>query len=139
MNLGNVYFALEQPLEALKLYFSAEKVFDQVQDFLYLAHVNHNMGMSYRQLQQLDKTKEALLLSINLWQQLGNIERWANSMDELGLVYLQEGQSAQAKAIFTEALTQLTRIKDEPGYAHWLEILTAHLREASERGTLGDN
>jgi tetratricopeptide (TPR) repeat protein len=137
MNLGNVYFAFNQPFNALELYVCAEKNFRQVQDLLYLAHVNHNLGMSYHGLQQLDQAKEALLLSVGLWQQLNNVERWANSMDELGLVYLREGKVEKATAAFNEALTQLTLIKDEPGYAHWLEILTAHLREASEKEAKG--
>ncbi|MCQ3976645.1 MAG: hypothetical protein DPW09_24700 [Anaerolineae bacterium] len=137
MNLGNVYFAFNQPSNALELYLCAEKNFHQVQDLLYLAHVNHNLGMSYHGLQQLEQAKEALRLSIGLWQQLNNIERWANSMDELGLVYLREGKIEKAIAVFNEALTQLARIKGEPGHAHWLEILTTHLQEATGKEAEG--
>lgn len=133
MNLGNVYFAFDQPFNALDLYLCAEKNFRRVQDLLYLAHVNHNLGMSYHALHQLDQAKEALLVSIGLWQQLNNVERWTNSMDELGLVYLREGKVEKAKIVFQEALAQLTRIKGEPGHAHWLEILMTHLQKATEK------
>ncbi len=132
MHLGNVYLSLEQPLKAMELYLPAKRRFRQVQDQLRLAHINHNIGMAYLQLRQWEKAEEAYLLSIKKWELIGNIERLANSMNGLGLTYLAQSQFTKAQTVFEKALSQLTRIKNEPGYEHWFKILTAHLQQASQ-------
>ena len=133
MHLGNVYVSLERSFEALELYRPAEKTFRQVCDRLRLAHVNHNIGLAYRQLQDWDKAKSAYLLSIEYQQKIGNIVWLVNTMDGLGLVYLEQDQPEEAISIFEEALNQLTQVEGEPGYEHLLKMVSTHLQEASEQ------
>jgi tetratricopeptide (TPR) repeat protein len=133
MNLGNVYYWLDQPDEALKLHLRAERVFRRAQDRFYLAHVHHNIGMAYRKLQQWDKAEAAYLLSIEQREKIGNVAWLVNTMVGLGLVYLGQGQPEKAVATFEEALKRLAEIEGEPGYNHLFEMVTNHLREASEK------
>lgn len=132
MNLGNVYFALDQWQVALNYYLQAKRIFQETQDWVYLGHVNHNIGMCYRQKQVWQQAKEAYLTSMTYWQRLSQVERWINTMDELGLTYLDEGDVEQAKATFSQALDRLSEIEGQPGYEHWLAEVTAHLAQASE-------
>jgi tetratricopeptide (TPR) repeat protein len=133
MNLGNVYYWLDQPDEALKLHLRAERIFRRAQDRFYLAHVHHNIGMAYRKLQQWERAKEAYLKSITQQEQIGNIAWLVDTMDGLGLLYLDQGQPGKAVATFEEALNRLAEIEGEPGYENLFEMLTNHLREASEK------
>jgi tetratricopeptide (TPR) repeat protein len=132
MNLGSVYNTLSQPQEALKYHLQAKQIFRKVQDQLHLAHVTHNIGMVYRRLQQWPKAEEAFGASIELWKRFNNVERLVNTMDGLGLVHFEQGHFTKAKAIFEEALDQLTYIEGEPGYDHKFNMVMSHLKETCE-------
>lgn len=131
MNLGNVYFELEQWPKALVLYRPAERIFHQVQDQHHLAMVEHNMGMAYHQLQQYAKAEAAFLSSIKKKQEMGNVASLVNTMAELGLLYLAQGQAEETKSIFEAALEQLAQIEGEPGYDYLFETVSTHLRKVS--------
>jgi len=133
MNLGNVYNALEQPDRALKLFLPAKKLFLRVQDHYSLAMVAHNMGIAYRKLQQWDEAQAAYALSIQHKQEMGNIVALVNSMDGLGLVYLEQSKLMEAKATFEDALTELAKIQGEPGYEQRLAMIKAHLDDVNKR------
>jgi tetratricopeptide (TPR) repeat protein len=133
MNLGNVYHYIDQSDKAIELHLRAERVFRRAQDRFYLAHVNHNIGMAYRKLQQWDKAEEAYLKSITQQEQIGNIAWLVDTMDGLGLTYLEQGQPEKAVATFEEALKRLAEIEGEPGYESLFEMVSGHLREASEK------
>ncbi len=133
MNLGTVYNALDQPEEALKLFWPAKKLFRRAQDRYSLAMVAHNIGLAYRKLQRWDEAKAAYLLSIEHKREMGDIVALVNSMEGLGLVYLGQGKLMAAQTIYEEALTQLAKIQDEPGYKQRFEMITAHLGEVKKR------
>ncbi len=135
MNLGNVYFWLDQPDKAVKLHLQAERIFCQTHDRFYLGHVNHNIGMAYRKLRQWDNAKAAYLLGIERYQQIGNIAWMVDTMDGLGLLYLDQGHLMKAGATFEEALRRLTEIEGEPSYQKYYEIVSRHIREISEKIT----
>ncbi len=132
LHLGNVYLLLKQPLESLRLYLPAKRTFRRAQYKLRLAMVNNNMGMAYRLLRQWDKAERAYLSSLELQQEMGNIALLVNTMDELGLLYLQHKQHKKAVATFEEALNRLAQIKGEPNYNFLLKMVTSHLQEASK-------
>lgn len=139
MNLGNVYLLQRKPQQALDLYTKAESVFRNVMDELHLAMIYTNMGIAYRYLKNWTWAKLALLESIEGWQQLGNIESLVNAIEELGLLYLDQGMYARATTKFHDALNWLARIKNEPGYAPLLESVTRHLTEAQKKISPADN
>jgi tetratricopeptide (TPR) repeat protein len=133
MNLGNVHYYIDQPNEALKHHLQAERIFRRAQDRFYLAHVHHNIGMAYRKLQQWKRAEEAYLLSIEQQEKLGNIAWLVDTMDGLGLAYLRQGQLEKAVTTFEEALKRLAKIEGEPGFESLFEMVSSHLREASEK------
>ena len=127
MNLGNVYGALSQPAKALKCHLSAKRVFSQVKDRLHLAHVYHNLGMTYRSLQKWGQARNACQKSIDLWQELNDIERQVNTMDELAWVYFEQDDEIKAMKEIETALALLTDIRDKPGYEYKHKMLTTDL------------
>ncbi|MCB0209195.1 MAG: tetratricopeptide repeat protein [Anaerolineae bacterium] len=131
MNLGNVYMALKQLMVALEHYFQAERTFRDVEDWVHLGFVNHNIGMIQRHAGQWSQAKEAFFYSIEYSQRVNNIGLWINTLDELGLTYIDEGDTERARAIFTDALDLLSKIEGQPGYEHWLAEVAAHLEQSS--------
>ena len=132
MNLGIFYYSQGQLQEAKKLYTSIESIFHRVQAKLSLARLQRNQAQVYRELHEWEMAKYVCLSSIKLWQELGDM-RWAlNAMDELGLIYKEQGEPQKAVATFEEAFEQLEQIKDNPGYQRLLELLVLHLEEAQK-------
>lgn len=130
MNVGNVYLMLEQSHQALELYHLAERVFHQTQDLLYLAHINHTLGMAYRQLGEWATAEAAYRRSLAYQEKLGNLAWLVNTLDGLGLVYLAQGQPAQALTIFETALRRLAQIQGEPRYDYFLAMVSEHAQSA---------
>ena len=135
MNLGNVYLSLKQPHEALKFHLPAEQTFRRVQDRFYLSLAQHNIGMAYRQLQEWDRAKAAYRASIEYQQTIGNTALWVDTLDGLGLTYLEQGQFKPAIATFEEALKRLAQLEGKPGYERLLAMITGHLQNAINRKT----
>ena len=70
--------------------------------------------------------------SIQIWQELEN-PRWAiNAMDELGLIYKEQGEREKAIETFNDALIQLEKISDHPGYEQLFKMLRTHLEEIKQ-------
>ena len=133
MNLGNAYYWLDQPEEAVNYHLRARRVFRRAHDRFYLGHVNHNLGMAYCKLQQWDKAKEAYLLGIERYQQIGNVAWLVDSLDGLGVTYLEKGQHKEARTTFEEALSRLSKIEGEPGYEKYRKMVEAHLQETAKK------
>jgi tetratricopeptide (TPR) repeat protein len=133
MNLGLVSFSLDQPMEALNLFLGAKRVFHQTQDQLRLALVTHNIGRAYRLLKEWTKAEEAYRLSIEYKAAIGNVASLVNSMDGLGLLYLEQRQAEKAYALFEEARKQLASIEGEPGYNQLVEMVTQHIQQAFQQ------
>lgn len=133
MNQGNVYLFLKQPDQALPLLHLAERIFRKVQDGFHLAHIHHNIGFAYRQLEKWDNAETAYLKSLEYRQKLGNIRWQVNTLDGLGLTYLGRGHPQKAMITFEAALQQLTKIKNDPNYSHLLEMVSSNLRNAKNQ------
>lgn len=129
MNLGNVYLVQQQPQLALDLYLLAETPIQLAQDEFHQALLSMNIGIAYRDLQHFALAEQSLLAAITRWQQLDNHYFLVNSLDELGLVYLAEGQCQRAETSFHQALHCLSTMKDQPGYASLLESVSQHLQQ----------
>jgi hypothetical protein len=62
---------------------------------------------------------------------VGDVALLVNTMDGLGVVYMAEGNYAEAKATFEVALNQLAQIEGQPSYDHLFEMISTHLQQAS--------
>lgn len=132
MNLGNVYLSFDQWQVALGYYYQAKAIFQKAEDWVHLGHINHNIGISCRRVKNWQRAEEAYLAGIDYWQRVDNVERWVNTMDGLGLTYLEQDKVEQAGTVFVRALERLWEIEGQPGYNHWLIEVTAHLAQVSE-------
>lgn len=132
MNLGIVYLLLEQPQKALELFMLGEPVLYKTHDELHLAMNYCNRGIAHRDLRQWEQAENAFLSSLERWKQIGNVEAIVNVLDELGVTYLEQSLPEKALTIFREALEQLARIENEPGYQHRLETVQKHLLQAGQ-------
>ena len=97
--------------------------------------VNNNKGVAYQKLKQWDKATHAYLLSLELWQKIGNIGALVDVMDNLGLVYSEQKLYDEAKTIFRDTLKKLAQIKGEPIYDDLFTMVTTHLHDAIEKHT----
>jgi tetratricopeptide (TPR) repeat protein len=130
MNLGVVYLTLDQPQQALGLFLCADPILRKVCDDLHRAMNYCNMGIAHRMLKEWNQAEASLLSSVERWEQIGNTEAIANVIDELGLVYLEQGLLEKAMATFQDALERLAPIENEPGYQHRYETIKKHLEKA---------
>ena len=132
MNLGIAYFSQGQNQKARELYNEIEPTFHQVQAKLPLARLQTNQAQTHRKLHEWEMAKHVCISSIKLWQELGNT-RWAvNAMDELGLIYKEQGEQQKAVETFEKALKQLEQIEGSPNYQRLFELLERHLEETKK-------
>ena len=133
MNQGNVFLLKREPEAALARYDLAEPPLRRTADEIHLARLATNKGIALRELQRWQEAQTSLQEGVTKWERLGNIAMQVDSLDELGLVFLQQGRFDKASAIFKEALALLQQITDDPKHLTLLENVTQHLDEA-QRG-----
>ncbi|MGB0387955.1 MAG: tetratricopeptide repeat protein [Ardenticatenaceae bacterium] len=129
MNLGIVYFQLQRLSDALDLYLEAEPTFRDTQERVRVAMVNNNKGMAYQKLEQWHNAEHAYRFSMDQWQKIGNISALVNVMDNLGLLYSEQGLVDQAITTFSDALNSLAQIKDDPNHDHLFKMLSTSLAQ----------
>ena len=89
LNLGNAYWSIGQPQQALSQFLQAEPVFRRAHDTLRLARINTNMGVVYLQLGQLEQAHAALVTAIDLNRTVGDRRLSANALDAMDGVLVQ--------------------------------------------------
>jgi tetratricopeptide (TPR) repeat protein len=127
MNLGNVYLRAEKPDKALILYVEAEPALQNAHDELHLAKIELNMGIAHRQMSEWKEAERRLRNAQERSRQLNNILTQANVLDELGLLYWEQGVIANAKTVFQEALALLNSIERRPADEAVYQIVSEHL------------
>lgn len=130
LNLGNLYWAQEQPEQALGLFLQVEPIFRHTLDDLRLARVNNSMGVVYLQLWQMEEARAALTTSIVLSRRAGDRRLAANALDTLGELHMRQGEPAAALAWHDEALAELADLCDKPGYERLVAEIQGHKQEA---------
>lgn len=91
--LANLYLALNQPIQALEIYKKLEKMDPGPTSALYL-----NMGIACKALANFEQATECFHRAIQLTPQ--NLE----ALDQLGRLYLEQGQNEQAKVVFQKLI-----------------------------------
>lgn len=138
MNLGVVYTVAKDLPRAVRCFDQAETILRRCHgDRRYLAMVYNNKGMAYADLEDWRNAEDAYLSGIRIWRELDHSLARLNVEDNLGDLYLRQGHSEKAAAIFTAALQELQAlgsnpaIRDSAQYGHLLEDLSSHLKQVN--------
>ncbi len=134
MNLGMVYSLVGQSQTALEHYARAEDVFRRLQDARHLAKLANSQGIEMHNLRRWQEAINLFQASSALSLQLDNWQEYINTQDNLGLVYLDQGDSKQAVEHYTWLLAQVelhaqTRMINRGLH----DELVEHLRKASDK------
>jgi tetratricopeptide (TPR) repeat protein len=127
MNCGIIHLA-QQPALALDFFAGAEPIFRQLHDQENLGKLYLNQGLAYRVTGKLHRSTHLLQASISLFEQIGNPDWLANAVDELGVTFLQLGETQQAITTFQEALTILSTAPEPTSYRR--NQIARHLQTA---------
>jgi tetratricopeptide (TPR) repeat protein len=127
MNLGAVYLSAQQPAQALSLFVACEATFHEVQDRRRLAMLYSNQGIALRELGHYDAARRAFDASLDLAERIGYIEMIINTLDELGLFYLAQGDPAAAARQWRQAQGRLHQLESEAVRTHYEQVLAEHL------------
>jgi tetratricopeptide (TPR) repeat protein len=127
MNCGIIHLA-QQPALALDFFAGAEPIFRQLHDQENLGKLYLNQGLAYRVAGKLHRSTHLLQASISLFEQIGNPDWLANAVDELGVTFLQLGETQQAITTFQEALTILSTAPEPTSYRR--NQIARHLQTA---------
>lgn len=118
--IGFMYFKQED-------YISAEKHWQEAynQNFLVgapdlAASIGNNLGMVYTKLGEYEEARKMLSEALVLFEQLGDVPRWANCMDNLADVYETSGDLTACKLTLEQAIH---RLEPEATMAHSHELL----------------
>lgn len=133
MNLGIVYWQLNQPQQSLASYLKSEKIFRKIDDKLNLANNCTNIGLVNMALDNLDLAAEAFIESSELFSKIGNLSWQLNALDGLGIVFLKQKKYADAYNTFQQILTTLPNVNDPPMVEYLLRVVPAQLTEAKNK------
>ncbi len=111
MNWGNAAYEAKNLQEALVNYTEAEIHCQQLQDDLYLAMVYHNQALTYHSLQEWENAETAFQNAIKLHHKLGRTKLRLNSIEGLGLVYLDQQRYNHVIEIYEKALDDLNQLE----------------------------
>ncbi len=134
MNLGMVYSLVGQSQTALEHYARAEDVFRRLQDARHLAKLANSQGIEMHNLRRWQEAINLFQTSSALSLQLDNWQEYINTQDNLGLVYLDQGDSKQAVEHYTWLLAQVELHAQTRTINRGLhDELVEHLRKASDK------
>ena len=133
MNWCIILLTHHQPTVALSLFVEAEPVFRQLHDDENLGKLYLNQGLAYRAVGKFQHSLHLLRAAISLFEQIGNSDWLANTVDELGLTLLQMGETQQAVTTFQEALTILATAPEPSSHRH--NQIVGHLQTALQSVT----
>lgn len=129
LNLG-VLLLEDRPADALNLWVEAEKTFRAAEDLLRLAKVRNDIGLACTALQRWEEAEVAFEASIECWRTIGDPQGVADTLDGLGQAYVRQGRCEEAVVVYHEALGEIDKIREEPGYAAIHAAVTGHLCQA---------
>lgn len=133
INLGNLYLSVSQPEAALECYAQVQPILQQTQDERRLAMLYNNQGIAFRKLKQWEYARDSLIASIERWQRIDNVEFLVDTLNELGLVYVEMGVLADAKTTFQHALQELHRIESDIVRTDYHQLISEHLQQVLRR------
>jgi tetratricopeptide (TPR) repeat protein len=132
MNLGLAYLHSEHPLEALAYFTTAAQTFHKLGDRLQLARLHTNLGLAHMALHDWGQAENAFVISIDLFQALGNVSARLNATDGLAMTYLAQKQFVKASSLLEQAIALLSTSPTIAHYDYLVRSLTNHLQEAKQ-------
>lgn len=135
MNLGAVYLSAQQPAQALSLFVACETTFHEVQDRRRLAMLYSNQGIALRELGHYDAARRAFDASLDQAERIGYMEMFINTLGELGLLHLAQGDPAAAAREWRQAQGRLDQLESEAVRTHYAQVLAEHLGQVSAEAT----
>ncbi len=85
--------------------------------------VEHDLGLLHDLSGDLVNAIVHYRAALVVWEQVGNLSRWANTLNGLGVVYYLLGRYDEAKKMLTDALIKAQQIKDQRIEAYILASL----------------
>lgn len=131
MNLGNVVLAQQEYEDAAILYAAASQHLLASQDQIRLAPLLNNQGMVLHKLQRWDEARRSYEASLKYWEHLGNRSKYVNTLDNLGLLFLERQDFCQAVEVFRRAHSIIEEHLEEGAIRTKLErMVDEHLVQA---------
>jgi tetratricopeptide (TPR) repeat protein len=93
--------------------------------------VSLDTGIANCRLKNYQQSKAAFNAGIKQWRELNDVAGLVNTLDELGMLYLECGQPRQAQKVFRQALNELIAIEDDPIYEYLLNAIKRHRQQAN--------
>lgn len=130
MNLGGIYYYLQDYSQALEILNNVEQTLRRLSDELNLAKLLTTKGLCYLAQQDWAFAEDAFRASAELFHWLGDLSWYLNAYDGLGISYLEREQYAQALTIFETIVEQLPQIAGTPAHKYLTATLAKQLEQA---------
>jgi DNA-binding SARP family transcriptional activator len=122
-NLGAALLELDRASEAVAPLEQARATFGEIPYLDGVGYASYHLGRCYRSLGRGQQALDCLRQALSSHQAAGNRHRQAFTLRALGAMQAENGQAAQARQSWTEALTIFTELGDETQAAQMREDL----------------
>jgi DNA-binding SARP family transcriptional activator len=122
-NLGAALLELDRASEAVAPLEQARATFGEIPYLDGVGYASYHLGRCYRSLGRGQQALDCLRQALSSHQAAGNRHRQAFTLRALGAMQAENGQAAQARQSWTEALTIFTELGDETQAAQVREDL----------------
>lgn len=133
LNLAIAYYTLGEAEQALGIIREAEQILHRIFDDFNLAKLFTTKGLCQLALQQWQAAEDTFEASSQLFQKLGNYSWYLNSLDGLGISYLEQENYAKALAIFEFIATQLPQIEGTLPYTYLTSTIPIQLEQVRNK------
>ncbi|QUQ68279.1 tetratricopeptide repeat protein [Kutzneria sp. CA-103260] len=121
-NLGLVYKELQRYDEAIACYEHALPIRREVGDHQGEGHTLNNLGAAYQQMQRFDEVVDAYQLALDVLHEVNDGYEEAMALRGLGEARLAQGEQAEARRWWAEALAVLAQFSDATAQQQTEEI-----------------
>jgi tetratricopeptide (TPR) repeat protein len=94
--------------------------------------------MALQQLKRWDESRRSYEASIDYWQQVGNVAEQVNTLDNLGLLYLDQKQHDAAIRTFQRAACMVEQLEGGELRTELQEMVAEHLSQATLGRTVSE-
>jgi len=117
LQLGKVYYAINNHQRAIDLLVHTINIFEDLQDSTNLFQVYNYLGYIYFDIEEYDKALEYQNLSLQIEKNIENQRETAQRLMDIGSVHENSGKYQKALAYYNQALTLFKELEDAEGEA----------------------
>ncbi len=103
--LGDINIGRQSLLKALDLY-------EELGNGLNVGMINHDLGLSCEMDGDLIGSVKYYRAALEMWNRIGNLSAWANTLNGLGVIYTLQGKYDQAAGMVADAIAKARQAKD---------------------------